>query len=99
MNTTFTRLDTYTLKWAYFPYLKYGPIVRQVRSGFEYKMDACFKCRKPFQDGDSMGIGCTEELGNKCFCEECSRELNFSIITPDKVASVAEPKSSDHQTS
>ena len=95
----FTRTDTYTINWGSFPYMTYCQIVRQVRSGFQYKMDACFKCARPFEDGEMMGIGCTEEVGNRCFCEPCSRELNFSIITPDKVDCVAEPKSSDHQTS
>jgi hypothetical protein len=72
---TRTRTETFTPLWVKVDFSTYGEEWIGIRANMRYKADNCFKCHKHFQMGDTIGLACFKEKGNKVLCKQCAEEL------------------------
>lgn len=82
--TPFTKTvtKTYTPLWVQEHFSVYGDAWICIRKTMTYKANTCFKCENKFQIGDTIGLACFKEVGNKVLCQQCAKEINENNSTP-----------------
>jgi len=70
------RTESFKVKWAA-PFQVMSPTFRRVRERSKNKMDRCWWCKTPFNDGDKTVLACIDgkSRGNKLLCFRCGEPL------------------------
>lgn len=69
------RQETFVATWVQQAFMIMSQRHRDIRSGSRNKMDSCFKCRRKFEDGETLALACFEKIGNRTLCQSCADEL------------------------
>lgn len=72
---TVTRTETYTPIWGAKEFAVFNESFMRIRSGMEYKATSCFKCGRGFVFGETIGLVCLDNIGNKVICQICAKDL------------------------
>ena len=74
---SFTKTTTTTFEpiWINTDAFTYDETFRKIRSGSRKPFKACCKCKRKFDDGERIGIGCFKGKGNLALCGQCAVEL------------------------
>jgi len=64
---------TVQFRWCKEKFSVMGPKWRFARRNLRKKLDKCFWCHEPFEDGDSIGLGAQEKGPNVVLCSVCAR--------------------------
>jgi hypothetical protein len=72
-----TRTTTYHIDWIAREFMPYDETFRQARARAprRAKMNRCFKCNHPFDDGEMMALASMGKHGNRTICQQCADEL------------------------
>ena len=68
--------EHFTPLWVKVDFSTYGEEWIRIRGTMQYKANKCFKCDKPFEMGDTIGIACFKNVGNKVLCKACAEEID-----------------------
>ena len=73
---TRTKTETFTPLWVKVDFSTYSEDFIRIREKMRYKCSNCFKCHKPFNLGDIVGLAAFKEVGNKVLCKQCAEEIS-----------------------
>jgi len=65
------RTKTIMFQWVRRDFSVMGPKWRAVRAKMRTKLDHCGWCKRAFNDGDTIGLGCPKSGKNIVLCDTC----------------------------
>ena len=82
INNLFTITKTTTKNYVFhqvgLDFMEFTESYKTIRAKARYRGFECFKCKKPFDLGERISLGLSNQ-GNKVFCRKCAKEIKEYI--------------------
>ena len=70
------RTERVTVLWCRHNFMQMDAAFRRARLQMSHRMDTCFWCRRPFEDGDAMALVQIKGRRNEVLCQACAAPLS-----------------------